>query len=231
MNDSSSPASPASAGTDAIVVVKDASALQDAPCDLCAGALRIFDASTGESSPCSSCLAMSIRTTREIAIQTPEMVGRTVIGELAAEGAGSPASPLACLSKWVLEHLDAERELRVLHAGLFAGATSSRHDEALARACSAEVRLRRALGATDLGSPASLELDIERERMNPIEEVAKLPGVDLTSHPALCDALIAYGLRRRSQEDASVPPAERVGSRILGSIGRAWGRLRRGWEP
>lgn len=215
------------------ITVRDSSDLRDAPCDLCAGALRVFDASTGESSPCPSCSVSSTSTTREITIQTPEMVGRTVAGELATAEAGgrSSPSPLACLSRWAIEYLDAERALRVVCAELFAGgAPHSGYDAALARACSAEVTLRRALGSVDPGAVTSLEMDVEREHMDPLEAVARLPAVDLTSHPTLCDALISYGLRRRSQEISS-PSSERVGARILGSIGRAWGRLRRGWEP
>lgn len=218
------------------ITVRDPSALQDAPCDLCAGSLRVVDAATGEPSPCSCVSTMS---TREIVIQTPEMVGMTVAGEFAAADTGSSPSPLACLSKWAIEYLDAARALRVIQAELVAGGAPRQgrgaglqpdHDEALARVCAAEVTLRRALESVPLDQVASLGMDVEREHMDLLDAVAKLPAVDLTSHPALCDALISYGLRRRSQE-SSLPASERVGSRILGSIGRAWGRLRRRWEP
>lgn len=216
-----------------VTFAADEADLQDATCSTCEGASRIVDATTGESRPCSACRVSPNVVTREIDVPNPEMIARSVAQELDAAGAprGRP-SPMASLSQWVMDHLEAERKMRLLLVALFSGAlTCEAFDDALRRSCSLELVLRRALSPLASGDVVVLGLGIEEEWMDVLLAVARLPGVDLTSHAGLCDALTSFGHRSRSAapDELELPREGRL-ARVGAAFRRAWLRLRRGWE-
>lgn len=202
--------------------------LLDAECSACLGTRVIADADTGESFACRLCAPSTCATTLEIDVPTTEVVRRSVGVELADPGGArrSMRSPMASLSRWAKEYLDAERAFRLAQARVASGAPSTSRSvdlgEALRRVALAELTLRE---ATATGSQASDLAGLERERVDLIGAMIDRPGFG--AHLVFSEVRLA--VRRRAAGQAIGGASQRRSG--AGWIRRALGRLRRGWEP
>lgn len=226
--------------TDADVTVDpDDADLRDAECASCLGTRSVRDADSGESRPCPLCASSASSasaTTLEFDVQTPEVVRQSLAGELSAHdssgGRRSMLSPMASLSRWSREYLDAEHAFRLIQARFMSdvdgspAASAGELGRALRRVALAEFTLREATGVAGKSPDLS---DLERERVDLLGALIDLPVPD-GARPALADALGAVRRDVVSSATSGERPSGRI-RRVLGALGRALGRLRRGWEP
>jgi hypothetical protein len=200
---------------DDVTVKRDDADLRDEACPSCQDTRVVRDADSGESGSCPLCASPACATTIEIDVPTPEVVSRSVGGEL--DGRRSMLSPMASLSRWARDYLEAESALRRVQTRVLEGDLSVRVlGDAIRRAAFAELTLRQATGASD-----SLDLaGLERERLEMLQAL-----VDPSSDRARSSMLV-QGAPESAPESASDGDAVPVGW-----FRRALGRLLRGSEP